>query len=303
MSRILVTGLNPAWQKVLEFDALTPGKVNRASSCREYGSGKGLNAAMVLRRLGHDVSLLQVVGGVNGHRLCEFSERSGIQVLNVRVDRETRVCSTLLDRQSATVTELIEPFAVDPEERVTQRLLELLPVSAHWDALVIMGTAPAGVGPGIYLQIARRVRASLLVVDVVREMDEDLLQTANVIKINAGEFQQLVDRGIDWKGDRLRWPTALVTDGGEPALLVENRGGVIRQTRFRLPPLVQVYNPIGAGDTVTACLTHGLLEGLSLEDACRAALAAGSASCLRLLPGDYDPQIQQRLAAAIEVTA
>ncbi len=302
MSRILVTGLNPAWQKVLEFDELTPGKVNRASSCHEYGSGKGLNAAMVLRRLGHDVSLLQVIGGVNGQRIGDFCERFGIQSLDVRVESQTRVCSTLLDRRSATVTELIEPFVVDPGERVTERLLELLPASARWDALVVMGTAPAGVDPAIYLQIARHLSSRLVVVDVVREMDEDLLQTANVIKINAEEFRQLENRGFDWRGDRLRWPIALITDGPDPALLLENQAGTMRRTSFRLPPLAQVYNPIGAGDTVTACLTHGLLEGLTLKDACRAALAAGSASCLTLFPGDYDPQVQQTLAATIEAT-
>jgi fructose-1-phosphate kinase PfkB-like protein len=302
MAQILVTGLNPAWQKVLEFEALTPGKVNRASSCHEFGSGKGLNAAMALRRLGHEVSLLQVLGGANGQRLSDFCERSGIHSLDVRVEPETRVCSTLLDRRSAKVTELIEPFAVQTRERVTERLLELLPGSARWDALVIMGTAPAGVDPAIYGRIAHSVHARLVVVDIIREMDGDLLETANVIKINAEEFRQLENRGFDWRGDRLRWPIVLITDGPDPALLLENQAGTIRRTSFRLPPLARVYNPIGAGDTVTAYLAHQLLEGRPVQEACREALAAGSASCLTLLPGDYDPQVQRNLATTIDTT-
>jgi len=299
MSRILVTGLNPAWQKVLEFEALTPGKVNRASGCQEFGSGKGINAAVVLRGLGHHVTLLQVVGGTNGRRLSDYCISAGIQPLDVRVETETRVCSTLIDRRSAMVTELIEPFAVPPEERVTERLLDLLPTSARWDALVVMGTAPAGINPSIYLRIARRIQAPLVVLDIIREVDEEILRASHFVKINAEEFSLLKSRGLDWKGDRVPWPATLVTDGPDPALLLESQDGGIKSTRFRLPPLTKTYNPIGAGDTVTAFLTHGLLAGQSAQEACREALAAGSASCLTLLPGDYDPEIQKRLAAGI----
>ena len=302
MSRILVTGLNPAWQKILEFETLAEGKVNRASSCLELGSGKGLNAAIVLARLGHEVSLLQVVGGINGRRIEDYCLQSGIKPLGVVVQRETRVCSTLIDRGSGKVTELIEPFSVDPDERVAERLLDLLPDSGGWDALVVMGTAPAGIDPSIYAQIAGRVRAPLVLLDIVRELNDEVLRVATFVKVNAEEFRRLKDRGVDWQSDRLRWPTALVTDGPDPALLLENRDGRIKRTSFHLPPLAATNNPIGAGDTVTACLTDGLLHGRPLEATCRQALAAGSASCLTLLPTDYDEGVQQTLAAAIRTS-
>lgn len=291
MSRILVTGLNPAWQKVLEFEALKTGQINRASSRRELGSGKGLNVSLVLSRLGHDVSLIQVLGGTNGEKLKAFCRDQGIQSLDIEVRSETRVCSTLIDRATGQVTELIEPFSVTPEERVFERLLGAVASTSGWDALVMSGTAPTGVEPKIYLEIARRVKARLVVLDVVRELSSELLAEAHFLKINAHEFEQLEKRG-------LKHPPTLVTDGPRAARLLEDAG---RETQYQLPALTHVRNPIGAGDTVTAWLTHELLRGKPVSEAFREALAAGSASCLTLMPGEYDEARRQEIVKEIEV--
>ncbi len=294
MPRILVTGLNPAWQKVLEFQELKTGQVNRAESCREFGSGKGLNVALVLRGLGHQVSLVQVLGGINGGRLKAYCREQCIESVNVEVGSETRVCSTVIDRVTGQVTELIEPFSVTPEERVFQRLLSALEGTSGWDALIMSGTVPTGVEPQVYLEMARRVKAALVVLDLVRELTPDLLAEAHFLKINAQESEQLQKRG-------LRHPITLITDGPRTARLLDSRDGEVRETRYQLPALRGVRNPIGAGDTVTAWLTHELLSGKPVSKAFREALAAGSASCLTLMPGEYDEATRQEIAGRIEV--
>ena len=291
MSRVLVTGLNPAWQKVLEFDELKPGQVNRAVSCNEFGSGKGLNVALVLRGLGHDVSLIQVLGGTNGRRLKAYCDEQGIESLNIETESETRVCSTLIDKAAGQVTELIEPFRVMPEERVLERLIRAVEATSGWDALVTSGTTPTGVEPRVYLDIARRVHAPLVVLDVIRELTSELLAEAHYLKINAHEFEQLRKRGLSH-------PITLITDGPRAGRLLKDG---LRETSYRLPSLKGVRNPIGAGDTVTAWLTHELLRGTPVAQAFREALAAGSASCLTLMPGEYDEPKRREIAARIEV--
>jgi fructose-1-phosphate kinase PfkB-like protein len=297
MARIVVTGLNPAWQKILEFDALTPGRVNRAVTRQEFGSGKGLNAALVLRRLGHDVCLVQIVGGTNGRRHEEYCRAAGVTPLFVRVSQETRVCSTLIDRASGQATELIEPFEVQPEERARERLLDLIGDLPAPDALLMSGTAPTGIDGGIYLEIARALAAPLLVLDVVREMSRELLAQAHFLKINATEYEELQRKGILTAADPDGLPVLLITDGPRPARMIQWRRAQAGATTFRLPELPGVVNPIGAGDTVAGYLTHALLGGQSPETAFREALAAGSASCLTLRPGDYDEATRQALAA------
>ena len=294
MPTILVTGLNPAWQKALEFQEFRPGQANRASSCYEFGSGKGLNVSMVLRRLGHEVSLLQVVGGINGERLEAYCRQRDIEPLSIRVRNETRVCTTLIDQSSGQVTEVIEPFSVSADEQVLQRILHSLDSRSQYDALVMSGTAPAGLEPQVYLEIARRVKAPLVVLDVVQEISPELLAMAGLLKVNADEYARLEKRGLSH-------PTTLVTDGPRPARLLQCRGNELSQTCLHLPELQGVRNPIGAGDTVTAYLTHELLAGKNVVEASRQALAAGMASCLSILPGDFEETTRQALAAGIVV--
>lgn len=305
MARILVTGLNPAWQKILEFEALAPGQVNRALALHEFGSGKGLNAALVLRRLGHEVSLLQIVGGINGRRHEQYCREVGVTPLCVQVAAETRVCSTLVDRASGQATELIEPFAVLPEERVVERLLDLVGPPAQRgqppDALLMSGTAPAGVDLGVYLRIAQKAAARLVVLDVIREVTADLLAAVDFIKINAAEYRQLESRGLACCEPSVKTPVFFITDGPRPARMIRRLDASVQVKSFRLPSLTDLVNPIGAGDTVAGYLTHALLAGQTPENAFREALAAGSASCLKLHPGDYDEAVREKIAEGIVV--
>jgi fructose-1-phosphate kinase PfkB-like protein len=299
MATVLVTGLNPAWQKILEFEKLTPGQVNRALSVQEFGSGKGLNAALVLARLGHQVSLLQIVGGINGRRHEDYCREHGVEPLSISVRNETRVCSTLVETRIGRVTELIEPFKVAANERVRERVLERLPQPGRCDALVMCGTMPAGLESHVYLEICRRVTAPLVVLDVVREVSPELLSEVDFLKVNAYELVELEKRGVNLRHSLEERPVVFVTDGPRAARMLWVQNGQKNERFFRLPDLSGVRNPIGAGDTVTAYLAHALLAGLPAREAFREALAAGSASCLTLCPGDYDEEIRKALAATV----
>ena len=103
MAKILVAGLNPAWQKILEFGKLVVGEVNRAQSLVQLGSGKGMNAAKVLRRLGHEVHLLQVLGGSNGQRCLVACQSLDIRSVHAWTEEETRQCLTLVDLDAGDV--------------------------------------------------------------------------------------------------------------------------------------------------------------------------------------------------------
>jgi len=300
MARILVTGLNPAWQKILEFEALAPGQVNRALALHEFGSGKGLNAALILRCLGHEVSLLQIAGGINGRRHEQYCREVGVTPLCVQVAAETRVCSTLVDRASGQATELIEPFAVLPEERVVERLLDLVGPPAP-DALLMSGTAPAGVDLGVYLRIAQKAASPLVVLDVIREVTADLLAVVDFVKINAAEYRQLESRGLACCEPSVKTPVFFITDGPRPARMIRRLDASVQVKSFRLPSLTDLVNPIGAGDTVAGYLMHALLARQTPENAFREALAAGSASCLKLHPGDYDEAVREKIAEGIVV--
>ncbi|HLP42355.1 MAG TPA: PfkB family carbohydrate kinase [Fibrobacteria bacterium] len=287
MAHILVAGLNPAWQKILEFANLDIGEVNRAETLIQLASGKGLNAAKVLRRLGHEVTLLQVVGGANGQKCLEACQALGIRSVHFRVEEETRQCLTLVDRGRGTVTEIIEPFATGMDG-IGESLLAALPAHPDaFDAVLLCGTLPPGVPEDIYSWLLDRYRSSLRLMDAWKGVDEALTRLAEAdagmgyLKINRKEYASL-----EAALSRLPapGPLVLVTDGSADATLIR-RGRVLG--RIPVSRLIGVRNPIGAGDAVTAGSAHYLLQGMEPAEAFRHGLAMGSASCLTLEPAQF----------------
>lgn len=296
MAKILVVGLNPAWQKVLEFPSFRLGEVNRAKISASMASGKGFNAAKVLRRFGHEVWLLQILGGENGRRCLAACEAKGIRSLHVWSGGETRQCLTLLSGAGeASATELIEPFRVE-EPGVGEALLDSLPAGGSaFDAVAVCGSAPPGSGDGIYDRLLDRLRPGISVIDAWQGLAAETLTRATCVKLNLAERESLLDRlGAESLGEAL----FLVTAGSGDATVWKS-GSV--QARLRPPGVSGPLNPIGAGDTVTAGVVHGLLQGRDASEAFRHALAMGTASCLERLPAEYSQEEYERLLPLVEL--
>lgn len=278
MAKILVVGLNPAWQKILEFEWLRTGEVNRARNLVQLASGKGMNAAKVLRRLGHEVHLLQALGGSNGQRCMVACQALGIQSLHAWVEEETRQCLTLVDYGSGTATEIIEPFGIE-SPGMGEAVLALLPKEpSAFDAVLFSGTVPPGLPDDMYRRILAGSKSRLSMLDAWKGVDATLLSQVDYVKVNRAEHASL--EPLAGEGG----PLFLVTDGAGEA---EVKRGRKLQVRIPTARLDRVRNPIGAGDTVSAGTLHFLLEGVEPVEAFRRGLAMGSASCLNLEPAQF----------------
>jgi fructose-1-phosphate kinase PfkB-like protein len=295
MAKILVVGLNPAWQQVFSLPSLRVGGVNRAGDFQVLASGKGINAAKALARLGHEVSLLQVLAGVRGGRCLEGCEVYGVRSLHAWANGETRTCVTLLHGGAAT--EIISPFSVSVSAGagLAGQLLAQVSEADKYAALLVCGTMPAGLHEDFYGSVGDRVRAPLTIWDSVAGLTPEVLARVTWLKVNASEHAALAPI-LEASAAR---PSLLVTDGPAPALV--HAGG--EAWTCAVPPLEQAVNPIGAGDTATALLAHGLLRGLDAKAAVSHALAAASASCLNPLPAEWDPADAARLEAGLRWAA
>lgn len=285
MARILVVGMNPAWQTILSLAELVPGEVLRAKGAVSLASGKGINCARLLAKSGHHVTLMQVLAGEQGRRCLADCERHGIHSLHVWVEGETRHCLTLRDESKRQVTEIIEPFAVDFQPAWSSTLLKQAQAGGRFDAMVLLGTLPNGWQGGFYRDCLETVAADLKVLDALQGLAWKDLEQAQWIKVNAEEWRAFRTRQDSERLPGVSPPRfhALITQGAEGAQL---QVGDQPLWHFQ-PPAIEVVNPIGAGDTVTAGLVHHLLAGRDAKTAARHALAMGTASCLELLPAHY----------------
>ena len=273
MAKILVAGLNPAWQQILVLSSLHTGDVNRATESHALAGGKGMNAAKILAQRGHDVSLLHVLAGTNGDRMLDACTALGILSLHVFSEGETRAAVTLI--HDATATEVIEPFTASGAG-IEEELLEAIPEDAEYDALLVCGTLPAGVSPDFYGQLIRRVSSKKIFWDSVAAFDAETAPRITWLKVNAAEYQALAPV-LEQCGAS---PSLLITDGPEKAVVRTPKDA----GKCSLPELNGIVSPIGAGDTVTALLADGVLNGLAVRDTVTRALACGMASCLSPLP-------------------
>ena len=95
MKKVCIAGLNPAWQKVLEFAEFRYSAVNRAVSSSAMASGKGINAARAMRLWGKTVPcVFQFAGGSTGRELLEWLDNEGIEHCTCQIDGATRTCTT-----------------------------------------------------------------------------------------------------------------------------------------------------------------------------------------------------------------
>ena len=95
---VLVVGPNPALQRVLRFDALEIGGVNRASGLDQYVGGKGQGAALALQlwapeEVPHAVA--QFLGGESGRYVESALAAAGLATITQQVAGPTRTCTTL----------------------------------------------------------------------------------------------------------------------------------------------------------------------------------------------------------------
>src|SRR5438045_5890470 len=156
---ILCIGTTPTVQRTLVFDRLTLDDVNRAAVVDEYGSGKSVNVARVAALLGAEVIATGFAGGDRGRflldQLCADRVRHDFQP----VAGQTRLCTTVIDRTTKTVTELVEEHATVAAQEwngLLSRCAELAREQKP-DVCVLSGSLPPGADPNFYADVIRSV--------------------------------------------------------------------------------------------------------------------------------------------------
>ena len=303
-AKLVVLGVNPAWQKILRFEQLAVGKVNRAVKLTEFASGKGVNfcrAAMVTGKV--SPVLIQAAGGDAGRRLGEYLAAEKMTVETVPAG-PTRVCISCCETDGRC-TELIEPSTALTAEQAAALLRAFDGQLADAGMAAFCGSLPDGSDGAFYrhaadLAGARRVP---LLLDTVKDLPE-LLDRAHraVVKINRAELAKVTGETSVTSGlaKLFRYPSlefAAITDGPAAAAAATREN----MWTYHLPHLADIISPIGCGDTCGAVLAGELLAGARPEAAFASGLAAASANCLTELYGDYRVADAERIRAGIVI--
>lgn len=276
--KIIIIGLNPAWQRTLIFKSFKPGGINRCEEVMEYASGKGVNAAFAVKRWSETPIVLQFTGGDSGRSLCRDLHEFDISYDSVDIKDHTRLCQTLI--YSSKSTELIDPspkITCSEAQILCDRASRFKSSDALW---VFSGTFPSGFTEKYLRKLIKDIPSSKIILDGINGVIPILKHGIFILKINREELIKLTGK----KSVSQAWTELkkyysiehlIVTDGARPLNWLSGS----RLIQYKIPECEKFVNPIGAGDAFTGSLAALLQKGMPLEKIVPYAIGTSIAKC------------------------
>jgi 1-phosphofructokinase family hexose kinase len=303
---ILSAGLTPAWQQILTFDSLRLGEVNRAARAVWCASGKVFNAGIAAHHLGGPSMTLAPVGGpAAGAIEAELSEL-GVPHRLIHTAAATRVCTTVIDESTGTMTELVENGRAMSAGELEEFRLAYAEHAAQAEVVVLIGSLPAGAPESYYRELMELTPCPA----VLDFRGQGLLSVLDLkpllVKPNREELARTVGGPVETDAELLgamRW----LNDRGARHVLVTQGPGAVwlssagKAWRLSPPAIADVVNPIGSGDAVAATIAWACRAGMPMLEAARLAIAAAGQNCRQLLPCRLDPSTLPAEAARVTV--
>jgi 1-phosphofructokinase family hexose kinase len=303
---ILTAGLTPAWQQIMVFRAFHYGEVNRAAEVHWLAQGKVINVGVGVHCLGGPSLTLAPLGGPPLASIDSELKQLGVPRRWIVTETPTRVCTTLLDRGTGVITELVENGRALKADELAEFLRAYGEEVAKADVAVITGSLPSGAPNRFYRELVERTPCRA----VLDFRGEGLLATLDlkpcVVKPNREELAQTVGHPLE-NDEQLTAAMRSLNQRGANWIVVTQGAGPIWLTTaaktYRVQPLPveQIVNPIGSGDAMAAGMAWAIRKGRDMPDAVRFGVAAASENLRRLETCRLDPARVQELAGRVQV--
>ena len=276
--------LNPALDRTVTVDSLVPGHVNRIRTARTDVGGKGVNVAVVCRRLGLDS---QVIGcaGVDGYsKLRAKAKAEDIGCDFHTVEGAIRINTKVVPLDGSSVTELNEPGPTLTAEDLDVFFDMAAEAAAGSEYVVITGSLPPGCSVHTYRNLIEMLHVPCILDVGGAALAEGVKAKPFLIKPNHHELAATVGRELHTLGD-IRAAAQTFVDGGVRHVVVSlGKEGALyvgEEGCFYAPEIpVEVRSTVGAGDALVGGLLYGLVKHGTMREGFRAGAAAGTASVM-----------------------
>jgi 1-phosphofructokinase family hexose kinase len=304
---ILCVSPNLCYDRVLVVRGFRTGEVHRAESAAALASGKGLNIARAARVLGAPLTVTGFAAGDAGRAVVRGARQSGLVLDAVRLRGTSRICTLIIDPgHSETVVN--EPGAgVGPRAvgALWRRIEQHLPESS---LLIIAGSLPPGMPPVFPAAVIRAAGSRPAILDTPGEAFRlGVAAGPAVAKLNRRELAATLARPLNGTDDVVRAARDLLAEGARAALVTLGPEGAVLAISTRawrlLSPNVDRVNTVGAGDSLSAGIAAGLVQGRPLLEAVRLGMAAAASDVGTLLPGTIEPAQVEALVAQVRIEA
>ncbi len=280
---ILAVCMSPCTDVTIELDSLNVGRTNIVKNKTRTYSGKALNVAIGVKRLGGEPYLTGVMYNENGYMFENTLDKEGVPFSFVWNPGRVRENYKFIDNHYM-LTEVNDVGAEVSEEKAVEVLQKVRTLSAKSSVTVVSGGLPRGMSSEFYGSLLRAVSPTSL--KVTDASGGRLLSALNVgvdlIKPNLQELENTLGRKIVDRDDILEGCYDLLDMGAKRVLLSMGEEGAIitdgTHNYFCKSTNVAVNSTVGAGDGMVAAASLALERDAHLAEILRAGVAAGTAT-------------------------
>jgi 1-phosphofructokinase len=279
---------NPSLDRTLHLSRFIPGHVNRATATLVEPSGKGVNVALALHRVGVPVRAVLPVGGSAGDEMALFLDDLGLDHVDVPIRGTLRSNISLVEADGRT-SKVNEPGPHLSESEVAALCAKSLSVSDSGDWVLWAGSLPDGFTPQRLAAAVVDARAAgrLVALDcsgvpLEHVLAQDTGRLPHLVKPNAEELAEVTGRSLRTLGDVTDAAKLLHARGVRTVLVSLGRNGALLvdadlpQALHGTAPVHRVVNTVGAGDAFLAGWLAAVHTGASSAEALASALRFGA---------------------------
>ena len=299
--------MSPSVDVTIELDQLNVGKVNIVKNKTLSFTGKALNVAIGISRLGADAYATGFMYNENGAMFERALDKEGVPFAFVWNSGRVRENYKCIDKRSM-LTEINDVGGQVAAEKLGELSHMIRNLSSRSDVTVITGGLPRGVDASFYREIFRCVDPkSLRIADTEgAKMFAALEAGIDLVKPNLEELEETLGREFRDKDDMLAGCREILDRGAKIVLLSLGKDGAVitngTKNYYCKSINVAVNSTVGAGDGMVAAAAVMLQQGADLPDILRAGVAAGTATVTTFETISFTKNKYEEILQSLNVT-
>ncbi len=280
---ILTVCMSPSVDVTLSLDRFCIGKMNIVKDKSRTYTGKAINVAIGVSRLGREVHSTGFMYREDASAFEEELRGEGIRTSFIYSDGRVRENYKIIDGNSL-LTEINGIGAPVGKDKLDALLQAVHTLSGQADVTVVSGGLPEGVDDSFYGEIFKAVdKHSLRIADTEgKRLFAAIEAGVDLVKPNREELEHSLGRKLRGRADVHAACGELIARGARAVLLSLGREGAVlasgKKSYYCKSIDVPVYSTVGAGDGMVAAAAVKMQEGASLPEVLRAGVAAGTAT-------------------------
>ena len=280
---ILCVSLSPCLEINIEVDSLSVGRMHKVISRRTFFTGKALNVATGLSRLGANALASGFMYEDNGRLFEQEMHREGVTYKFVWNRGRVKEVYKFVDNRSMLTEVVDDETPIDPEngEKLLSTITDL---SKSCAAVILSGDVARGLSQDYMKRVIGCVPKGVpTVVDTDGAKLKGMLKWGvDLVKPNLNEISVATGIKVTDRDSMLKSCLELINMGAKRVLLSLGKQGAVMcdgvRNLYCMTTNVAMNTTAGAGDAMVAAAAKALCEGADSEEILRCGVAAGTAS-------------------------